>query len=141
MAKTATSSSSTRPTKGPTKADITSYEGSTTVQLTGGFVQLMYYESILQDSVKADYIFADAGNTINKMSAMQGLPIVGTEDFELIFEDNQEEKLEFTSANKNVFIVNKVTPRTVDTGKQIVTLNLVSEEFIRNEEGGSGINV
>ena len=76
MAKTATSSSSTRPTKGPTKADITSNEGSTTVQLTGGFVQLMYYESILQDSVKADYIFADAGNTINKMSAMQGLPIV-----------------------------------------------------------------
>ena len=141
MAKTATSSSSTRPTKGPTKADITSNEGSTTVQLTGGFVQLMYYESILQDSVKADYIFADAGNTINKMSAMQGLPIVGTEDFELIFEDNQEEKLEFTSANKNVFIVNKVTPRTVDTGKQIVTLNLVSEEFIRNEEGGSAVNV
>ena len=141
MAKTATSSSSTRPTKGPTKADIKSNEGGTTVQLTGGFVQLMYYESILQDSVKADYIFADAGNTINEMSAMQGLPIVGTEDFELIFEDNQEEKLEFTSANKNVFIVNKVTPRTVDTGKQIVTLNLVSEEFIRNEEGGSRINV
>ena len=141
MAKTEATSSSTRPTKGPTKADIKANEGDTTVQLTGGFVQLMYYESILQDSVKADYIFADAGNTINEMSAMQGLPIVGTEDFELIFEDNQEEKLEFTSANKNVFIVNKVTPRMVDTGKQIVTLSLVSEEFIRNEEGGSRINV
>ena len=38
-------------------------------------------------------------------------------------------------------IVNKVTPRTVDTAKSIITLNLVSEEFIRNEEGGSVINV
>ena len=69
------------------------------------------------------------------------MPIVGTEDFELEFEDNQEIKLEFGGKNNNTLIVNKVTPRTVDTAKSVVTLNLVSEEFIRNEEGGSTINV
>lgn len=123
------------------KAEITSNEGGTTASLVNGFVSLMYYESILQDSVKVDFIFADTGNSVDGKSVMEGLPIVGTEDFELKFEDNQEVKLEFGSDNNNTLIVNKVTPRTVDTAKSIVTLNLVSEEFIRNEEGASRINV
>ena len=123
------------------KAEITSNEGGKTANLLAGFVSLMYYESILQDSVKVDFIFADTGNSVDGKSVMEGLPIVGTEDFELEFEDNQEVKLEFGSDNKNTLIVNKVTPRTVDTAKSIITLNLVSEEFIRNEEGGSTINV
>ena len=123
------------------KADIKSNKGGKTVSLTGGFVQIMYYESILQDSVKVDYIFADTGNTIDGKSAMEGLPIVGTEDFELSFQDNGEIKLEFSEDNKNTLIVNKVTPQEADAGKTIVTLNLVSEEFIRNEEGGSTVNV
>ena len=123
------------------KAEITSNEGCTTASLVNGFVSLMYYESILQDSVKVDFIFADTGNSVGGKSVMEGLPIVGTEDFELKFEDNQEVKLEFGSDNNNTLIVNKVTPRTVDTAKSIVTLNLVSEEFIRNEEGASRINV
>jgi len=123
------------------KAEIISNEGGTTASLLGGFVSLMYYESILQDSVKVDFIFADAGNSVDGKSVMEGLPVVGTEDFELEFEDNKEVKLEFGGKNKNTLIVNKVTPRTVDTAKSIITLNLVSEEFIRNEEGGSTINV
>ena len=123
------------------KAEITSNEGGKTANLVNGFVNIMYYESILQDSVKVDFIFTDTGNSIDGKSVMEGLPIVGTEDFELEFEDNQKVKLEFGGKNKNTLIVNKVTPRSVDTAKSVVTLNLVSEEFIRNEEGGSTINV
>ncbi len=123
------------------KAEIKSNKGDETVSLVNGFVQIMYYESILQDSIKVDYIFADTGNTIDGKSAMEGLPIVGTEDFELSFQDNGEIKLEFSEDNKNTLIVNKVTPQEADAGKTIVTLNLVSEEFIRNEEGGSTVNV
>ena len=137
---TASGSRSTVPAQ-VSKAEITSNEGGTTASLLGGFVSLMYYESILQDSVKVDFIFADTGNSVKGKSVMEGLPIVGTEDFELEFEDNQEIKLEFGGKNNNTLIVNKVTPRTVDTAKSVVTLNLVSEEFIRNEEGGSTINV
>ena len=137
---TASGSRSTVPAQ-VSKAEITPNGGGKPASLVGGFVSLMYYESILQDSVKVDFIFADTGNSIDGKSVMEGLPIVGTEDFELKFEDNQEVKLEFGSDNKNTLIVNKVTPRTVDTAKSIITLNLVSEEFIRNEEGGSTINV
>ena len=70
-----------------TKAEIKGNEEGE-VSLEGGFVQLYYHESILQDSVRADYIFADTGNTIGGKSAMEGLPIVGTEDFTLSFADN-----------------------------------------------------
>ena len=137
---TASGSRSTVPAQ-VSKAEITSNEGGTTANLVNGFVSLMYYESILQDSVKVDFIFTDTGNSVKGKSVMEGLPIVGTEDFELEFEDNQGIKLQFFEDNKNTLIVNKVTPRTVDTAKSIITLNLVSEEFIRNEEGGSTINV
>ena len=123
------------------KAEIKSNKGDSTVSLVNGFVQVMYYESILQDCIKVDYIFADTGNTIDGKSAMEGLPIVGTEDFELSFQDNGEIKLEFSEDNKNTLIVNKVTPQEANAGKSIITLNLVSEEFIRNEEGGSQVNV
>ena len=94
-----------------TKAQVTANEGGKTANLLGGFVQIMYYESILQDSVKVDYIFADAGNSVDGKSVMEGLPLVGTEDFELTFEDNQKVKLEFGAANKNTLIINKITPR------------------------------
>ena len=123
------------------KAELKSNKGGETVSLVNGFVQLMYHESILQDSIKVDYIFTDTGNTIKEKSAMEGLPIVGTEDFTLAFEDNQEVKLQFSEEDKNTLIVNKVTPMEVDTAKQVVTLHLVSEEFIRNEEGSSHVNV
>ena len=124
-----------------TKAQVTANEGGKTANLLGGFVQIMYYESILQDSVKVDFIFADAGNSVDGKSVMEGLPLVGTEDFELTFEDNQKVKLEFGAANKNTLIINKITPRLANAGKEIITFNLVSEEFIKNEEGGSHINV
>ena len=137
---TASGSRSTVPAQ-VSKAEITPNGGGKPASLVGGFVSLMYYESILQDSVKVDFIFTDTGNSVDGKSVMEGLPIVGTEDFELEFEDNQEVKLEFSEDNKNTLIVNKVTPQEADAGKTIVTLNLVSEEFIRNEEGGSTINV
>ena len=130
----ASGSQSTQPAQ-VSKANITPNAGGKPVSLTGGFVQIMYYESILQDSIKVDFIYADTGNSLNGKSVMEGLPMVGTEDFQLEFEDIQEVKLEFN------LIVNKITPKMVDTAKTIVTLNLVSEEFIRNEEGASRVNV
>ena len=57
-----TGSKSTVPAQA-SKAEITSNEGGTTANLLGGFVSIMYYESILQDSVKVDFIFTDTGNS------------------------------------------------------------------------------
>ena len=53
-----------------TKAEIKGNEKGE-ASLLGGFVQLYYHESILQDSVRADYIFADTGNSINGKSVIR----------------------------------------------------------------------
>ena len=114
----------------PTTVDITSNKDSgKTVSLLGGFAELRYYESILQDSIKASYIFIDSGNAIEGQSTVEGLPVVGTEDVRLVFEDNNENKLDVE------LNVNKVTPVFEDTDKSGVHLQLVSEEFLRNEDG------
>ena len=44
-----------------------------TVSVAGGFVEFRYYESILQDAVKATYLFADSGNSIDKKTVQQFL--------------------------------------------------------------------
>ena len=38
---------------------------SESVSVAGGTVNLMYYESILQDSIRASVTFADTGNSVN----------------------------------------------------------------------------
>tara|TARA_S200000501_G_scaffold244727_1_gene229115 strand:+ start:2363 stop:3676 length:1314 start_codon:yes stop_codon:yes gene_type:complete len=115
-----------------TKADVTSNSNSQkSVGLTNGILRLTYYESILQDSVKAFVVYGDVGNAIDQKSAVEGLPIIGTEDFRLEFEDNNENKI------KVDMVVNSVTPIYEDTNKNVVSLELVSEEYIRNEMGES----
>ena len=115
-----------------TKADVTSNSNSQkSVGLTNGILRLTYYESILQDSIKAFVVYGDVGNAIDQKSAVEGLPIIGTEDFRLEFEDNNENKI------KVDMVVNSVTPIYEDTNKNVVSLELVSEEYIRNEMGES----
>ena len=105
------------------------------VDLTNGLVRLMYYESILQDTVKSEIVFADTGNSIDDKSVLEGLPLVGTEDVELEFKDNNDTTLKI---NLNV---NKVTLVNEESTSSMVRLDLVSEEFLRNEGGSSRLNV
>ena len=80
MAKTTITSKSSEPAF-VSKIDVKSNkDGGKTVSLVGGFVELLYYESILQDSVKMDIVFTDTGNAIDKKSVLEGLPLVGTEE-------------------------------------------------------------
>jgi|TARA_B100000085_G_scaffold4802_2_gene4352 hypothetical protein len=99
-----------------------------TVSVVGGITGLLYYESILQDSVRATVTFADTGNAINDKTALEGLPIVGQEKVGVEFHDNNENKLKMT------LYVNKVTPMSNDTTKSMVQLDLTSKEFIMNEK-------
>ena len=47
------------------KLDVKSNKDeSKTVSLTGGFVELLYYESILQDTIRADVVFTDTGKLL-----------------------------------------------------------------------------
>ena len=61
-----------------TKADITSNQGGKTAGLVNGVVRLQYFESILQDTIKATVIYADSGDSVDGKSVIEGLPLVGT---------------------------------------------------------------
>ena len=99
-----------------------------TVDLSTGVIRLQYWESILQDSVRATVMYADSGNTIDEKSAIDGLPIVGQEKVELTFTDNNEETLNLT------MYVNNVKPFYDDSTKSAVLLDMVSKEFIMNQK-------
>jgi len=101
---------------------------SKTVSIANGTLQLMYYESLLQDSVMATVTFADSGNSIDNKNALEGLPIVGTEKVLFKIKDNNDVQIDFT------FYVNKVTPVADQTTKGVVNLHLVSKEYILNDE-------
>jgi len=114
------------------KADVVSNSDTEkTASLVNGIISLTYFESILQDSIKASIIFGDAGNAIDGKSVVEGLPLIGTEDLKLEMMDNNEEKLKVN------MVVNSMTPLYEDGSKNVINLNLVSEEFLRNEMGES----
>jgi hypothetical protein len=111
------------------KIDIVSNKDqSKNVSVANGTINLMYYESILQDSVRATVTFADTGNAIDGKNVIEGLPMVGQEKVFLKFRDNNEQTLNL------VLYINKVTPLVNDTTKSMVQIDLASKEFIMNEK-------
>ena len=107
---------------------ISNKDPSKSVSIANGTIRLMYYESILQDTIRATVTFADTGNTIDKKTALEGLPIVGQEKVQIKFEDNNKEILDLA------LYINKVTPLADDTTKSMIQLDLVSKEYILNEK-------
>jgi hypothetical protein len=104
-----------------------------TVDIKTGIVNLLYYESILQDTIKVTATFADTGNSVTgsgggSKSVLEGLPLVGQETTKLKFTDSSDNEI------KVDLYVNKITPQLQDTTKSMVTIDLVSKEFILNEK-------
>ena len=120
---------------------VTSISGDNATDLSQGFVLLKYYESITQDTVKADFTFADTGYGVDGKSVLEGLPLVGTEEVEMRLKDNYENELRFTPSIGNSLYVNKVTPIIEESKRSLVNIKLVSEEAIRNEQGSSRVNI
>jgi hypothetical protein len=111
------------------KIDIVSNKNqSKNVSVANGTINLMYYESILQDSVRATVTFVDTGNSIDNKTVIEGLPMVGEEKVFLKFTDNNKKTLDL------VLYINKVTPLADDTTKSMVQIDLASKEFIMNEK-------
>ena len=102
------------------------------VSLSGGLVRLQYWESILQDTVRAAVVFADSGNSINDKSVVDGLPVVGQERVVIKITDHNGVQLDF-SGDSSLY-VNKVTPIDNDSTKSMTHLDLVSKEYIMNEK-------
>ena len=109
------------------KATIISNVDDSDVSLIGA-IDCRYSEGMLNDTVSCDIIITNSGGTINGKNLLEGLPLVGTEDFELEIEDPKGNIL------KSSLNVNKVTPFTKEPQREDILLSMTSEEFIRNEE-------
>ena len=108
------------------KVDVISNKNKNlTVSLIGGTVRVLYYESLLQDTVRASVVFTDAGNTLStskinrrgrrvsrskKVGAVEGLPIVGEEKVNLKFTDNNKNTIDFNSQSDNSLYINTSKP-------------------------------
>jgi len=128
------------------RVDIVSNENkSTSVSVLQGTVRVLYWESILADTVSASIVFTDAGNTMTrtkrgqghgkrrkKVSAVEGLPIVGQEKVALKFTDNNDNTLDFDLS----LCINKITalPTDSQTTTKSYMIDLVSNEFLDNEK-------
>ena len=135
------------------KLDIASNKSSTDASIVGGTVRLQYWESILQDSIRASVVFTDTGNTLpkkrrafgigsgGKVGVVEGLPIIGEEQVTLKIEDNQGNTLDFSIDNDNPFFINKITsiPTLGETTNKAYELKLASKEFLDNEQGWSRV--
>ena len=137
------------------RLDVFSEESSDTVSLLGGTVRVLYWESILADTIKASVTFTDAGNTLKstkqtkrgkrpskkKVSAVEGLPIEGSEKVNLKFTDNNGNTLDFSEQKNNSLYVNKLTPLPTgsETTDKSYMMDLSSLEFITNEKGGQQV--
>jgi len=108
--------------------DVRSNKTGETVSVVGGTVLLEYFESILEDAITAKVTFVDSGNAINDKTAVDGLPICGSENVSLKFSDNNDNTLKLT------LYVKKVTPFTDQTTKSMVQLDLASKELIMNDK-------
>ena len=127
---------------------ISNVKKSTSVSVLQGTVRVLYWESILGDTVKASVIFTDAGNTMStqktgqghgkrkkKVSAVEGLPITGGEQVDLKFTDNKGNTVNFGKGDNNLYI-NTITPipAASETTSKSYEIILTSKEFIDNEK-------
>ena len=95
--------------------------------ISNGIVELRYYESILQETVRVQLQFVDTGNSVNGKTVIECLPLVGTEKTKVIIEDNNKNELSLD------LYVNAVTPVQETTQQNLVNLSLVSKEHILNQ--------
>ena len=107
--------------------------------LLGGTVQLSYYESIFENSVKITAQIVDTGNTLpaddgtgGLVELIDGLKVGGGEKLFLDFEDNQGTKLKFSE--ENALYLNQLRNTTNDYSKgKSFTIDASSKEFFDNE--------
>ena len=112
-----------------TKATIISKDDpEKSVSVAGGFIEMRYFESILQDAIMATYIFADTGRSIDDKTVYEGLPLTGSEPFQFAAKDNNDVELKFD------MIVSKTAPLSDEPNTSVMVLPLVSEAYAINDQ-------
>jgi hypothetical protein len=113
--------------------EITSNEGKT-LDVSLGCVQLQYYESILDNTVRVSTILVDSGDRIDGQSVsvleMEDLKLTGGEEVSLEMEDGYGQKLKF-SGDSQLRI--KSIHDAIETNTLSYMIDLWSKECLDNE--------
>ena len=117
-----------------TKALIKSNETDEVIDISG-CIECAYVESIYDDTIRVQYTVANTSGTVDGKTLLEGLPLVGTEDFQLVIEDGSGNSIE-TNLN-----VNKVRIIDKDNRKEILSISFVSEELIKNENELNAVRI
>lgn len=125
---------------GITRFDIYSNKDNKSSSLLGGTVELYYYESIFEHSVKITTTIVDTGNAIaaddgsgSSVELIDGLKIGGGEKMHLTFCDNQGTELKFFG--DNALYLNQLRNTIEDSGKaKTFMIDASSKEFFDNEK-------
>ena len=109
---------------------------SNNVDLSGGFILLQYYESLLSNTIGVTYTYSDSGNSVNNNkegsncdntgTVIDALPLVGGETVELSFTDNRNNNLDLKLK------INTITPFDDKTTKSAAQIQLYSPEVFEN---------
>ncbi len=104
-------------------------------QKEGVFVNLHYYESILENQVSATAIIADTGYSIENdgkyVGLIEGLDLSGGEFVELHVEDGYGNQLRFSG--ERVFRIGRIRNKMEHTQNMVFVIDLVTDDFFKNE--------
>jgi hypothetical protein len=125
---------------------IESADGSKTVDIASGVVNFTYYENLFSPTLTAKAIVVNSGNTVKgddgkQKSLYNGLPLRGGERVSVKIAGNSKinkDGLDFSETPEKYFHVSSITNVMVDSGKEILTLNLVSREALTNQTARVG---
>ena len=120
---------------------IESADGQRSVDIASGVVNFTYYENLFSPNLTAKAIIVNSGNTVTaedgkQKSLYNGLPLRGGERVVIKIAGNSKNNkkgLDFSRKPEQYFHVASITNVMVDSGREILTLNLVSRESLSNE--------
>ena len=116
------------------KALIKSNESDQEVDISA-CVECAYVENIYDDTIKVQYTISNIAGTVNGKTLLEGLPLVGTEDFHLVIEDGSGNTIETKLNVNNVRIIEK------DNQTENLSISFVSEELIKNESELNAVRI
>lgn len=120
-----------------TNFEITSNSGEV-ISISGGLVNLSYYESILDTTVRVTATFVDTGNREGKSSSASLIEkldasLTAGEKVFLTFNDGQNPPTKISFKERNQLRVKEVRNVIEDTFKSVFTVDFFSKEVIENE--------
>ena len=120
-----------------TKFDIQSTDGTKSIDISAGVVELNYYENILSNSVSMTAIVVDTGFTdseLGNVGIVDGLPLRGGELSDIVVEDSQQTPNKLTFKKDNSLYINRVRDIDPGTQKDLYSIDFAPREYFVNEQ-------